>query len=263
MENRIDKTFKTLRQTSQKAFIPYIMAGYPSIDATLDTLKLLQDIKADIVELGVPFTDPVADGPVIQKASDQALRNGITLSKVLKILKRARRHIKLPVVLMSYYNPIFKMGLERFFKLAKESEMDGIIIPDLPPDEAGQLISLARSSAIATIFLLAPTSTEQRIKKVVKTSTGFIYYVSITGITGAKLSSIESIKHSIQRVRNFTDKPICVGFGIKTAAEAKKIASIADGVIVGSSIVKKMENNPDTLREYLISLKEAINNEMV
>lgn len=258
MKNRIERRFLELKAEGRKAFVPYIMAGYPDTDATFMALKLFNETGADVVELGVPFTDPVADGPVIQSAADEALRRGITLRKVLKIVKRARRTLDIPIVLMTYYNPVFKMGLEAFFDEARDCGVDGLIVPDLPPDEADDLIKLSRAHNISTIFLLAPTSTEKRIRTVVKNSTGFIYYVSITGITGAALRGVPEIKRAVKKLKEMTDKPVCVGFGVKTPSDAKAIAEVSDGVIVGSSIVKTMTEGPDKLRDYVISLRKAI-----
>ncbi len=258
MENRIERVFKQLRSEGRKAFVPYIMAGYPNLNATAWALKLLQDTGADIVELGVPFTDPVADGPVIQAAADEALKQGVTLKKVIQMVRHYRKEISLPIILMTYYNPVFKMGLEAFFKKAASAGVDGLIVPDLPPEEAGEFIATARKYHIATVFLLAPTSTKERIAHVVRASTGFIYYVSITGITGAKLAAIPAIKKALRGVRAYTEKPICVGFGVKTPEDARAIAEVADGVIVGSSIVKLMVDRPSALKSYLNSLREAI-----
>ncbi|RME66837.1 MAG: tryptophan synthase subunit alpha [Nitrospirae bacterium] len=258
MKNRIDERFLRLRGQGRKAFVPYIMAGYPDTEATFNALKLFNDIGADVVELGVPFTDPVADGPVIQAAADEALKKGVTLKRVLKMVKKARRTIEIPIVLMTYYNPVYKMGLESFFMQAHEAGVDGLIVPDLLPDEADDFIKLARGYNISTIFLLAPTSTEKRAKLVVNKSTGFIYYVSITGITGAALKGLSQIKRAVKKLRSMTDKPVCVGFGVKTPSDARAIAEVSDGVIVGSSIVRTMAENPEKLKEYVISLRKAI-----
>ena len=257
--NRIEKVFKKLKAQNKKAFIPYIMAGDPSIEKTKEIVLMFEECGADIVELGVPFTDPLADGPTIQRAAERALKNGVTLKKVIALVKDLRQKTKIPLVLMTYYNPVFKYGEERFIADAKDAGVDGVIIPDLPPDEAGEFTRLAKNAAIASIFLLAPTSTEDRIKKVARASTGFIYYVSITGITGAQLLLDGSIEKSINGIRRITDKPIAVGFGVSTPDEAKAVAGVSDGVIIGSAIVKKAQASLDKeLRDFLLTLREAI-----
>ena len=258
MKAMIEKTFKKLRREGKKAFIPYIMAGDPDLERTREIVRLFEECGADIVELGVPFTDPLADGPTIQRASERALRKGVTLRKVILNVKEFRQEIKIPIVLMTYYNPIFKYGVELFIHDAKETGINGVIIPDLPPDEAAEFIRLAKKNHLDTIFLLAPTSTDDRIKKVAKASTGFIYYVSITGITGAALLLDGSMEILLSKIKRYTDKPIAVGFGVSTHEEASAVARVSDGVIVGSAIVKKLHNSPYELKQYLISLRKAI-----
>ncbi|MCG2814141.1 MAG: tryptophan synthase subunit alpha, partial [Thermodesulfovibrionales bacterium] len=209
--------------------------------------------------LGVPFTDPLADGPTIQRAAERALKNGVTLKKVIAIVKDLRQKTKIPLVLMTYYNPVFKYGEKRFIADAKDAGVDGVIIPDLPPDEAGEVTRLAKNAAVASIFLLAPTSTDERIKKVARASTGFIYYVSITGITGAQLLLDGSIEKSINGIRKISDKPVAVGFGISMPDEAEAVAGISDGVVIGSAIVKKAQASLDKeLRDFLLKLRGAI-----
>ncbi len=256
---RIEKVFKKLKAQNKKAFIPYIMAGDPSIEKTKEIVLMFEECGADIVEFGVPFTDPLADGPTIQRAAERALKNGVTLKKVIALVKDLRQKTKIPLVLMTYYNPVFKYGEKRFIADAKDAGVDGVIIPDLPPDEAGEFIRLAKNAALASIFLLAPTSTEDRIKKVARASTGFIYYVSITGITGAQLLLDGSIEKSINGIHRITDKPVAVGFGVSTPDEAKAVAGISDGVVIGSAIVKKAQGSLDKeLRDFLLKLREAI-----
>lgn len=257
-ESKIVKTFKELKRKNKKAFIPYIMSGDPSFEKTKEIVLLFEECGADIVELGVPFTDPLADGPIIQRASERALKNCVTLRKVIAFINDLRQYTQIPIALMTYYNPVFKYGEENFVKDAKDSGIDGVIIPDLPPDEAGNLIKLSKEVALDTIFLLAPTSTPSRIKKVAKASSGFIYYVSITGITGATILLDGSVEALITKIRQYTDKPIAVGFGISTADEASIVASVSDGVIVGSAIVKRLNDSRDKLRGYLVSMRKAI-----
>lgn len=258
MTSRIEKTFKRLKKEGKKAFIPYVMAGDPSLERTKEIVLLFEECGADIVELGVPFSDPLADGPTIQRASERALKNGVTLRKAISHVKDLRQTTQIPIALMTYYNPVFKYGEENFIKDSKDAGVDGVIIPDLPPDEAEDFIKQSRKAVLDSIFLLAPTSTEDRIKKVTKASSGFIYYVSITGITGANLLLDGSMEVLISKIRKYTDKPIAVGFGVSTPEEASAVARVSDGVIVGSAIVKKLYESPDELRRYILSLREAI-----
>lgn len=256
MRSRIAARFKKLRKEGGKAFIPYIMAGAPSLGKTREIFSLLQECGADMVELGVPFTDPLADGPVIQRAAEQALANGVRLKDVVTFVRDIRDSTDIPVILMTYYNPVFKYGEEKFMRDASDAGVDGLIVPDLPPDEAGSLIALSKKYGIDLIFLLAPTSTEDRRKIVAKASRGFIYYVSITGITGARLMVDETLGESIRAIKALSGKPVGVGFGVKTPEEARAAAEFADGVIVGSAIVKMIGETG--LRDYLLSLRKAI-----
>lgn len=256
--SRIGRKFSRIRKKGGKAFIPYIMAGDPDLRRTGELVKILEDCGADIIELGVPFSDPLADGPTIQKAAQRALAEGVTMGSVIGFVAELRKTTDIPIILMTYYNPIFKYGEERFANDASFSGVDGIIVPDLPPDEASGLISCCREKGIDTVFLLAPTSTGDRIAKVAKSSSGFIYYVSITGITGAKLSIDPAIQSHIMQIRKVTDKPIAVGFGISSPEEASVVSGFADGVIVGSAIVKMAERDDEHLKEYLLSLRKAI-----
>jgi len=256
--SRIKEKFRELKEKKKKAFIPYIMAGDPSLENTRDIVQMLEECGADIVELGVPFTDPLADGPTIQMASERALKAGITLKKVISFVKDLRQGTRIPLVLMTYYNPVFKYGEENFVRDAKDAGVDGVIIPDLPPDEAGNLIRSSKKASLDTIFLLAPTSTSERIKKVAKASRGFIYYVSVTGITGSRLLLDGSIETLISEIRKYTDKPIAVGFGVSTPEEASAVSKVSDGVIVGSAIVKRLHGSHDDLKRYIISLRGAI-----
>jgi len=256
--SRIEKTFKRLKKEGKKAFIPYIMAGDPSLQMTKDIVLLFEKCGADIVELGVPFSDPLADGPTIQRASERALKNGVTLRKVISLVKDVRQKTQIPIVLMTYYNPVFKYREDDFIRDAKDAGVDGVIVPDLPPDEAEDFIKISKKTNLNTIFLLAPTSTEDRIKKVIRASSGFIYYVSITGITGAALLLDGSMEVSISNIKKYTDKPIAVGFGVSTPLEATAVAKVSDGVIVGSAIVKRIHETPNELESYLMSLRKAI-----
>lgn len=258
MSSRITGTFKEIRRKNGRAFIPYIMAGDPNIKRTGELIRVLEDCGADIIELGVPFSDPLADGPTIQQAAQRALDEGVTLSTVIGLVAEIRIATQIPIILMTYYNPIFKYDEERFVRDATAAGVDGIIVPDLPPDEAGNLMKYSRKSGLDTIFLLAPTSTEDRIQKVARASKGFIYYVPMTGITGSKLSLDASFESHIARIRKVSDKPVAVGFGISTPEEAAVLSRFADGVIVGSAIVKRVQAPDSELKNYLLSLRNAI-----
>lgn len=245
LQSRIEEKFKKLKEANQKALIPFITAGDPDLDTTKRLVIEMERAGADIIELGVPFSDPIADGPAIQKASYRSLKSGTTLKKIIGIVKELRRTTEIPLVLMTYYNPVFKYGISEFVRDATDAGVDGIIIPDLPPEEGEGIIEEGKRHNLNTIFLLAPTSTKERIKIVASASTGFIYYVSLTGVTGARESLPETVEASVNKIRKATDKPIAVGFGISTAEQAKRIASFADGVIVGSAIVNVIEKNID------------------
>lgn len=255
---RIEKVFKKLKKENKKAFIPYIMAGDGGLEKTLEHIMLLEECGADIVELGVPFTDPLADGPTIQRAAERALKAGVTLKKIIPFVKKLRQHTQIPIVLMTYYNPVFKYGEENFINDAVDAGIDGVIIPDLTPEEGEDFIKLSRSAGLNTIFLIAPTSTKERIKKIVDSSAGFVYYVSITGITGSKLTLEKTFKTHINSIKKLTNKPVAVGFGISTPEDAKIVSQIADGVIVGSAIVKKFYEHPEGAEGFIKKLREAI-----
>ncbi len=253
----IRKTLEQLKKKGKKAFIPYIMAGDPSLEETAKRLKILNEAGADIIELGVPFTDPLADGPTIQRAAERALNQRVTLRKILQLLTDFKEEIEAPIVLMTYLNPVFCYGVEKFFKDAKKAHVGGVIFPDLIVEESENYRHLAKKYGIDTIFLVAPTSTPERVKKIVKASTGFIYYVSITGITGSHLKLDEHFREHIDFVKSF-GKPVCVGFGISNSEEAKYMSQHVDGVIVGSAIVKAFHERPYNAYDFIKSLREAI-----
>ncbi|MBF0515836.1 MAG: tryptophan synthase subunit alpha [Nitrospirae bacterium] len=242
----------------RKAFIPYIMAGEPSLASTAVIVSELEEMGADIIELGVPFSDPVADGPTIQHAAMRALGRGVTLRKVIDMVKSIRQKSLIPIVLMTYFNPVLKFGLNNFIDSALKSGVDGIIIPDLPPDEETEFIASCHKNGPDTIFLVAPTSTDARIDLVANQSRGFIYYVSLTGITGADISIDDTLRGQIEKIRSSSNKPVAVGFGVKTGGEAGRVAEIADGVIVGSAIVKAVDEGHETFRTLVKSLRAAI-----
>ena len=261
-KTRISVMFEELRARNKKAFIPYLMAGDPDAGTTLKQVFLLERCGADIIELGVPFSDPLADGPTIQKAAGRALKSGTTLRKVLSMVRDIRLQTEIPLILMTYYNPVFKYGEEAFIHDAIQAGVDGIIVPDLPPEEAGKLIRLSRQGSggrrLDTIFLIAPTSTPMRIKKIAAASSGFVYYVSMTGITGTALRLDEEFRRHLGLVKQATDKPVAVGFGIASPDQARLVAQIADGVIVGSALVKVFNETPEKAENLIRGLKEAI-----
>src|SRR5512141_245259 len=214
------------------------MAGDPGLAETEQLVVALEQAGADIIELGVPFSDPIADGPVIQQAAERALRSGTSLRTILSMIARLRAKTQVPLVLMAYYNSIHAFGPERFCQEAVQVGVDGLIMPDMPPDEAGPLKGPAAKSGLPLIFLLAPTSTEERRADVARQSQGFVYYVSLPGITGAKLLNVADVGKNVEKIRKVTQVPVAVGFGVATPEDAAKVAAIADGVIVGSAIVK-------------------------
>lgn len=238
--NRIDQTFQKLRATRRKAFIAFITAGDPNLSATEKLVPAFEKAGVDIIELGVPFSDPMADGPTIQASSQRALKKNVNLPKILLSVKRIRKVSQVPICLMTYFNPVFHYGEEKFVRDCVKAGVDGLIVPDLPPEEAKKLIRASRQHGLATIFFLSPTTRTGRIAKIAKASAGFIYYVSLTGVTGARAQVPQSYRDQVKRARKYTKTPICVGFGISTPAQVKKISKTADGVIVGSAIVNEI-----------------------
>ncbi|MFA5145464.1 MAG: tryptophan synthase subunit alpha [Candidatus Omnitrophota bacterium] len=259
--NRIDKKFKELKAGNRKAFIAFITAGYPDLKTTGKLVLEFAKIGVDIVELGVPFSDPLADGPVIQESSQQALKKNTRLSGILSLVKRVRKVTDMPICLMSYYNPIFCFGEERFISKARESGVDGVIIPDLPPEEGRAFIKSANIAGLDVVCFISPTSSLKRIKFISRVSGGFIYYVSLTGVTGARRSLPQGLIKKIKEVKKYTRKPVCVGFGVSNQAQVKQISKFADGVILGSAIVRNIKDNlgsPDLVKKvsaFVRSLK--------
>lgn len=234
--SRIDEAFKRCKAEKRLAFIAYICAGDPSLEATPAAVETLEEAGVDIVELGVPFSDPVADGPTIQAATQRALARGATVRKILDTVGVIRRRSQIPVALMGYYNPIFHYGEERFVADAARAGVDGLIIPDLSPEEAATVIGAARAHGVNTVFFIAPTSTPDRVRVANECSTGFIYCTSVTGITGARRALPTELKRQLRVVRPMTDKPLAVGFGISKPEHVCALRRYADGVIVGSAI---------------------------
>ncbi len=228
-------------QPGHIALIPYVTVGYPSIEATLKVVPLLASSGCDIVELGIPFSDPLADGATIQEASFRALQNKVTPELCLEVARQLSRKVDIPLVFMTYFNPVFSYGLEEFCSACASSGVSGLIIPDLPPEEGSELETITQRQGIDLIYLLAPTSTEERIRLVAERSRGFIYLVSVSGVTGVRERLPADLEAFVTKVRKVTTRPLCVGFGISTPEQAGRIARIADGVIVGSRIIQLME----------------------
>ena len=260
MKNRIQQTFKDLQAKEGKALIPYIMAGDPSLEVTESLVLTLAEGGADLIELGVPFSDPIADGPVIQQAAERALRSGTTLKKIISTVRSLRAKTSVPLIFMAYYNTILAMGLENFCKEAVSAGVDGLIVPDVPPEESDELCHATKAAGgPVVIFLLAPTSTPQRRKEVIKRTNGFIYYVSLTGITGAQLPDLNHVKKNVLTIQKIAQKPIAVGFGISTPEQAHNVAQFADGVIIGSALVRNIaEHHQDP--DFLPMLKTKTQN---
>lgn len=243
MLSNIKRVFDRAKREKRIALVPFVTAGDPTLAETERLVGTLAQNGADIVELGVPFSDPLADGPTIQRASERSLKKGTTLEKILQCVKSIRRRSDIPLVLMSYYNPILKMGLGPFSRGCKEAGVDGVVIPDLPPEEASQWIQSARQTKLATIFLIAPTSTPERIKKIAQVSRGFIYYVSLTGVTGIRRKVQKDIHRKLKQISAVTELPICVGFGISKPEHVKQLVKEAQGAIVGSALVDLIDRN--------------------
>ncbi len=243
-----------------KALIPFITVGYPTLETTLKAVPLLAANGADIIELGIPFSDPLADGVTIQESSNQALQNGVTPEVCLETAKNVKQAAGVPLVFMTYYNPILSYGLERFCGACLDSGVDGLIIPDLLPEEAVPLECAAQEQGIDLIYLLSPTSNRERIGMVAEKSRGFIYLVSVAGVTGARASLPSNLKSFVARVRKAAKQPLCVGFGISTAEQARQISSLADGVIVGSKLVQLMKTDStlESLKSFIQELRRAI-----
>ncbi len=238
--SRITRVFKELKKEGRAALIPYMMAGYPDEKTCADIIDGLKNAGADLVEVGIPWSDPLADGATIQKASEQALATGMNTDKAFKMIEEIRKKTDIPVVIMTYYNILQSYGLNRFASRAASAGCDGVITPDLSVEEASGWKHTARKNGIDTIFLAAPTSSDDRLKKIAAASTGFVYCVSLTGVTGAREILPSDLTGFLKRVRKTTDKPLAVGFGISTGGQAATLAKMADGVIIGSAFLNKI-----------------------
>lgn len=239
--NRIEAKFAQLRRAGQKAFVPFITAGDPDLETTLRLVIELERSGADLIELGVPFSDPMADGPVIQRASERALERGVSARDCIALVRRVREESEVPILLFSYFNPLLALGLEKLPDRLRAAGVDGVLVTDLAPEEAAHFIESMRAADIATVFLVAPTSTDERINLVTRVSTGFVYAVSRAGVTGARQSLSEAAAELVQRVKRFTDLPVAVGFGISTPNQVNEVWQTADAAVVGSRIVAEIE----------------------
>ena len=242
---RIEGKFSYLRDKGERALIAYLTAGDPSLEHTKEIILGLDAAGVDVLEIGVPFSDPTADGPVIQAASRRALQNGVTLSDILTMIGSLREVTEIPIVLFGYYNPIFIYGNERFAKRAKEVGVDGILVVDLPPEESAELRRHTDRSGIDFISLIAPTTSTERIEKISRDATGFLYYISITGVTGTARPRVIDMKRDVERIRRITTLPLVVGFGISTPQQVGEIAPYVDGVVIGSAFVRMIEENSE------------------
>jgi tryptophan synthase alpha chain len=238
--NQIDAVFK---QSEHKALVAYVTVGYPTVESTLEIVPILAEFGCDIVELGIPFSDPLADGTTIQEASFQALQAGVTPQTCLDVAAYIREKTDVPLVFMTYYNPVLHYGLETFCQACSKAGVDGMIVPDLPPDESVDLDNATLKEELDLIFLLTPTSTTERVRLIVEKSRGFVYMVSLLGVTGTRDSLPDGLGDFVRRVRRETSKPLCVGFGISTAEQAQQVGQIADGVIIGSRLVQLLRDD--------------------
>jgi tryptophan synthase alpha chain len=262
MMSRIAQVFD---RNEHKALIPYITVGYPYLEATLKAVPLLADHGADIIELGIPFSDPLADGATIQDSSYQALKNGVNTGTCLEISRKLRQQTEVPLVFMTYFNPVFSYGLDKFCQDCVGAGVDGLIIPDLPPEEGELLECASREHGLDLIYLLSPNSTTERIKVVADKSRGYIYLVSVTGVTGARETLPRDLDTFVSKVRQIAHQPLCIGFGVSSPQQARQISRIGDGVIVGSRLIQLMKADPslDSLGLFCQELREALDSDLL
>ena len=242
---RIGQCFERLRDERRKGFVGFVTAGDPTIDRTVEVALEMERGGVDVLELGVPFSDPLADGPVIQRASERALRRGTTLTQVLNAVQLIRRSSELPLVLFSYFNPLLRYGLQALARKAREAGVDGVLVTDLPPEEAEEWLSVARAADLDTVFLAAPTSPPARLERVATASRGFVYAVSRTGVTGEREALSAEARPLVERLQALSREPVALGFGISTPEQVRAAADVADAVVVGSALVRFLEEHPD------------------
>jgi tryptophan synthase alpha chain len=262
--SRLDATFAALRARHERALVAYFTAGDPSLALTRKLVVEAARRGADVIELGIPFSDPLADGPVVQRATQRALAAGVTLPRVLELVREMRGEVSVPLVFLTYYNPILAFGLKAFCRTSVEAGIDGVIVADLPPEESGPLRSEAMAAGLDLIHLVAPTSTPERMRKIARASEGFLYLVSLTGVTGERATLAPELTQQLRALRAITTKPVCVGFGIGTPEQAALVGRLADGVIVGSAIVRLVErhaSSPELLArvgDFIAGLKAPL-----
>jgi len=254
--SRISDKFKKGKEEKRALLIPYLTAGFPSLESSKKIFEVLAREGADLIEIGIPFSDPLADGPTIQRSSEIALKQGISTDDVFKLIRHLRDITDIPLIAMTYYNLFFKYGLEKFVSASQAAGLDGVIIPDLPPEEAEDWLQAAKGK-LETVFLLAPTSSFERIRKIVNFSEGFVYCVSLTGVTGTRKSLPSNLHSFVARVKAETSKPLAVGFGISTCEQAKNVAGIADGVIIGSAFINAISENKD-IKEQISGVRNLL-----
>jgi tryptophan synthase alpha chain len=261
--NRIEQRFSALRAKKEKALICFLTAGDPNLEKTREIILGMEKAGVDCVEIGVPFSDPTADGPIIQAASQRALRNGATLAGILEMIAALRKTSEIPIVLFGYYNPILSYGTERFAARAKQAGVDGILVVDLPFEEAPELRKYTDPQGIDFISLIAPTTSTERVRQIARHATGFLYYISVTGVTGTAKPRIEEVRKDVERIRKVAALPLAIGFGISTPQQVAEIAPYADGIVVGSALVKLIEENSNredlvlVVSQYAREMKEA------
>ncbi len=264
--SRIKDRFDALAKRGRKALIPYITAGDPHPGQTVALMHTLVDAGADMIEVGIPFSDPMADGPVIQAACERALAHNTSLRDVLEMVREFREHdSRTPIILMGYQNPVEVLGIAEFARRARQSQVDGVLTVDLPLEQAGQTLEIYRKHGIDTVFLIAPTTSEARIKKICEASSGLIYYVSLKGVTGAGHLDISQVNGKVREIRQYSTLPVGVGFGVRDAKSAKEIASVADAVIVGSALIRQIEahlTDDDTMKKNVATLVKDMRDAM-
>ena len=262
--SKIQTTFLRLKSENKKALIPFITAGDPHPDMTVQMLHTLVESGADMIEVGIPFSDPMADGPVIQRASERALANNTGITKTIQLVKEFRKKDNnTPIILMGYANPIEAIGIENFVGLIKEADVDGVITVDYPPEESKDFVALLKKQDIDSIFLLSPTTEDSRIKLITEQATGFLYYVSLKGVTGSANIDINQVSERVNNIKKYSDLPIAVGFGARDAETAKQVALISDAVVIGSRIINEVENSNQedlltNIRSLVSEIKRAI-----
>ncbi len=265
--SRLDATFAALRARRERALVAYLTAGDPSLAATRDLVVEVARRGADVIEIGIPFSDPLADGPVIQRATQRAFAAGVTLPRVLELVREMRGEVGVPLVFLTYYNPVLAFGLKAFCATSVEAGIDGVIVADLPPEEAGPLRAEADPAGLDLIHLVAPTSTPERMRKIARASRGFVDMVSLTGVTGERAALAPDLAAQLRALRAVTTKPVCVGFGISTPAQAASVGRLADGVIVGSAIVRLVEEHGGSselrarVGDFVAALKSPLRSE--